>query len=212
MSKAPAKLLNALILDRCPHCGVASPNLAYFADRTTKDSEGGNERLWRFYQCSRCGGIVSAWGKIFGDLIGEMFPADVALDDAIPLKARTFLQQAVDSLHAPAGAVMLTASAVDAMLKEKGYKKGNLYPRINKAIEDHLITEEMGQWAHEIRLDANDQRHADENADLPDAANASKCVEFARSLAQFLFVLPAQVQRGLSSAQNTGTKQDTDKE
>jgi len=47
---------------------------------------------------------------------------------------------------------------------------------------------------------------------LPDAANASKCVEFARSLAQFLFVLPAQVQRGLSSAQNTGTKQDTDKE
>lgn len=107
---------------------------------------------------------------------------------------------------------MLTASAVDAMLKEKGYKDGDLYPRINKAVEDGLITEEMGQWAHEIRLDANDQRHADENADLPDAANASKCIEFARSLAQFLFVLPAQVQRGLSSAQNTGTKQDTDKE
>ena len=94
---------------------------------------------------------------------------------------------------------MLAASAVDAMLKEKGYRDGNLNGRIKKAAENHLITEEMAIWAHEIRLDANDQRHADESAPLPSEVDASKVIEFASALAQFLFVLPARVQRGRTS-------------
>ena len=51
---------------------------------------------------------------------------------------------------------MLAASAVDSMLKEKGYKDGSLYKRIEQAAGDHLITAEMASWAHEVRLDAND--------------------------------------------------------
>ena len=49
------------------------------------------------------------------------------------------------------------------MLKKKEYKKGSLYSRIDKAAEDHLITEEMAKWAHEVRLDSNEPRH---DADL----------------------------------------------
>jgi hypothetical protein len=91
---------------------------------------------------------------------------------------------------------MLTASAVDAMLKEKGYKEGSLNNRIDAAAKNHLITEEMAAWAHEIRLDANEQRHADEGATLPSGADAVKVIEFANALAQFLYVLPARVERG----------------
>jgi len=94
---------------------------------------------------------------------------------------------------------MLTASAVDAMLKEKGYKDGTLYRRIDDAAKDHLITSEMAAWAHEIRLEANDQRHADEGSSLPNAADAAKAIEFANALAQFLYVLPARVERGRKS-------------
>ncbi len=91
---------------------------------------------------------------------------------------------------------MLTASSVDAMLKEKGLKEGGLNARIDAAAKAHLITTEMAAWAHEIRLDANDQRHADESASLPSEADAAKVIEFATALAQFLFVLPARVERG----------------
>lgn len=91
---------------------------------------------------------------------------------------------------------MLTASAVDAMLKDKGYKEGTLNNRIDLAAKDNLITAEMAAWAHEIRLDANDQRHADEGASLPGTADAQKAIEFANALAQFLYVLPARVERG----------------
>ncbi|MNG17315.1 hypothetical protein D3C84_1012940 [compost metagenome] len=95
---------------------------------------------------------------------------------------------------------MLTASAVDSMLKDKGYKEGSLYKRIDKAAADHLITVEMAEWAHEVRLDANDQRHADDEGALPDEADARKSIEFTLALAQFLFVLPARVAQGRSRA------------
>ena len=91
---------------------------------------------------------------------------------------------------------MLTASSVDAMLKDKGYKDGSLNNRIDQAAVDHLVTDEMAAWAHEIRLDANDQRHADEGAALPNEADAKRVIEFANALAQFLYVLPARVARG----------------
>ena len=126
----------------------------------------------------------------------EIYPQPIKVDEEIPDRAKDFLTQAIESTHAPAGAVMLAASSVDAMLKEKGYKEGSLYNRINAAEEDHLITEEMAAWAHEVRLDANDQRHADEEVPLPSLDDANRSIEFAQALAQFLFVLPARVRRG----------------
>lgn len=91
---------------------------------------------------------------------------------------------------------MLAASSIDAMLKDKSYKDGSLHDRIQQAAGDHLITEEMAAWAHDVRLDANDQRHADDKASLPDQDDASKCIDFAKALAEFLFVLPQRVERG----------------
>jgi hypothetical protein len=61
----------------------------------------------------------------------------------------------------------------------------------------------MKLWAHEVRLDANDQRHADESAPLPSEADAKKAIEFAQALAQFLFVLPALVTRGRATPEGT---------
>ena len=94
---------------------------------------------------------------------------------------------------------MLAASAVDAMLKQRGLTEGSLYSRIEKAAEQHLITGEMTKWAHAVRLDANDQRHADEAAQLPTEADAQRSIDFAAALAEILFVLPARVERGLQT-------------
>ena len=92
---------------------------------------------------------------------------------------------------------MLAASSVDAMLKEKGYIDRSLYNRIEQAVHDNLLTSEMATWAHEVRLDANDQRHVDNNVDLPNEGDAKKVIDFATAIAEYLFVLPARIQRGL---------------
>lgn len=187
-----------LPLDRCSHCNIAKPLLdRIFGPVDSTNYAENASSAWSLYRCNTCGGLVLARSpKDVRYAITDIWPSPQSVADEIPDRAREFLNQSIASIHAPAGAVMLAASAVDAMLKAKNYKTGNLNSRINKAAEDHVITQEMAAWAHDIRLDANDQRHADEDAGLPSTADAEKVIEFAQALAQFLFVLPARVARG----------------
>jgi hypothetical protein len=51
--------------------------------------------------------------------VDGLYPSRWSLDPTIPERARVFLHEATESLHAPSGCIMLVASAVDAMLKNK---------------------------------------------------------------------------------------------
>lgn len=198
-----------LILERCPHCRVANPNIIQLTKFKTNSFDNSYLRYWAVYSCKRCGGAITAFSLNNEGFVVEMYPSEISIDDNIPEKARAFLTQAVDSLHAPSGAIMLAASAIDSMLKEKGLKEGKLYSRINKAAKNHLITESMAKWAHEVRLDANDERHADDNAELPDGKAAKKTVDFALALAEFLFIIPSKIERGIKKATEKDAKAST---
>jgi hypothetical protein len=188
-----------LKISRCPHCSVDNPNLsAKFGQFHTRADNGANTRFWQVYECARCGGIVIAYSNSQNGRVEKFYPESSKVDDTLPAKVKAYLQQAIDSTFAPAGSLMLCASAVDSMLKEKGYIDGSLYTRINKAATDHLITQDMADWAHHVRLDANDQRHADHSAELPTVGDAKKAIEFTKTLAEILFVLPTRVSRGIA--------------
>ena len=195
----PKLLASQLVLPKCPHCGVDQPNVSFLWQHE-QIAFNNQRRFWRVYSCARCAGLVTAEASGMDQDTLRIFPAPQDVSSELPERARAYLDQAICSLSAPAGAVMLAASAVDSMLKAKNLISGGLYARIDEAAKAHTITSEMAQWAHEVRLDANDQRHADDSAPLPDEAQAKKCVEFAIALGQFMFVLPARVQRGIKSA------------
>jgi hypothetical protein len=185
-----------LLLDRCPHCGTAKPLLKQVIANliTTTDYAGAVPRGWKVYACTTCGGAILAGGQGPNpNVAAEIYPAPRQVDSSVPERPRTYLTQALASVHAPSGAIMLAAASVDAMLREKAYKAGSLYTRIDQAAKDHLITTEMAEWAHEVRLDANDERHPEESRSLPGEQDALRAIEFARALAEFLFVLPARV-------------------
>ena len=195
------ELSQKLEIDRCPHCQVARPDTRLLGQHQTTNHSGAMQRKWAVYCCSSCGGLTTAWSLAFGAPVVDYFPKNTTVDEAVPERPRTYLQQAIESLHAPAGAVMLAASAIDAMLKLKSYEEGTLYERIEAAAKDHLITVEMARWAHAVRLDANGQRHADQAATLPTQDEAKITIDFVRAFAQFLFVLPAQIDNGLQQAE-----------
>lgn len=195
------KLIAQLELEKCPHCNVDKPGLHQAAGFNTSDNAGALIRHWKVYRCVRCGGVVTASSLTETGETIEVFPQAEGVSEVIPEPARSYLRQALDSRHSPAGAVMLAASAVDAMLKAKSYRKGSLFDRINAAASDHLITVGMAEWAHNVRLDANEPRHADEVAPLPAAEDAARSIEFALALAEFLFVLPSRVTRGIAEAE-----------
>ncbi len=200
----PLLLATHLTLGRCPHCNIDRPNLSYVGQFEPADLNG-MKRHWRVYVCARCAGVVVATALRWDQEVRAVFPPGRQISDDLPPRARAYLEQAFNSLGSPAGAVMLAASAVDAMLKAKGLTAGSLYTRIDEAAGQHLLTQEMSKWAHEVRLDANDQRHSDDGAPLPDQKQAEKCVEFAAALGEFMFSLPARVQRGRESeSENKG--------
>lgn len=195
--------IKALPLERCPHCKVAQPYLAAEYSFETTAHDGQRRRLWSAFVCRTCGGAVVAGTTRFGNGTAEgqieIYPSAGSVADTIPEKPRRLLEQAVSTLHAPDGAVMLAASAVDAMLKEKGLAEGSLYVRIDRACREGILTADMAAWAHQIRLDANDARHADVDAGPHTSESAGHAVEFARALAEILFVLPARVTRGIAA-------------
>ena len=63
----------------------------------------------------------------------------------------------------------------------------------------------MARWAHEVRLEANDQCHADEGATLPSGDDAKRVIDFTNALAVLLFVLPAEAQRSIQSVKESKT-------
>jgi exopolyphosphatase/pppGpp-phosphohydrolase len=172
---------------------------------------------WGLYECASCGSPALAKGPSWGkhkelELVSglgngsleilEVFPAETVVDEALPARAKLYLQQALETLHAPDAAVMVAASAVDAMLKEIGLREGSLYSRIERAKSENRITDDMARWAHQVRLDANDPRHADIDSPHHDEASARRAVDFAKALGDFLFVLPQRITRGLSAAKS----------
>jgi hypothetical protein len=132
--------------------------------------------------------------------VEQIIPTPKAAHEDIPEPARKFLQQAFETLHAPDAAAVMAGSAVDAMLKALGYTDGSLYSRIDKAVEDHVLTKGMGEWAHAVRLGSNRPRHADEENPHVAVDEARQSVEFAEALGTFLFVLAKRVERGMEEA------------
>ena len=197
---------------RCPQCGVASPllTIVYKPSVHYKDHNG-NGYYYAPVKCSKCNqqtllygyalrSETSADGLIKRMQVLESYPPIKSAADAIPSRAKNFLQQAMESTHAPDGAVMLAASSVDAMLKEVGYKEGTLFSRIQAASANGLLTDQMRDWAHEIRLSANEPRHADDNFGGSTISDAKQVIDFAEALGDYLFVLPARVKKWKSMA------------
>lgn len=209
-------------LSRCPHCRSAKPTLRLSGLMYREINPGKLEQeAWATYQCTSCYNPINflTTAQFFGEPSDQlryfqqykppllkMQPDGTDDFSDWPERARRYMEQAVDTLHAPDAAVMLAGSAVDAMLKEKELNHGSVYVRIEKAVKEHLLTREMGEWAHSVRLSANSPRHADIDAPHASAEEASASLDFTKALGLFLFVLPARVKRGKEAAEQAADK------
>jgi hypothetical protein len=208
-----------LELARCPHCSTANPTLSRKHSLIAQAAKGhfvspasGKWMQWHVYICESCAGLVAAGTVITANQINytlaepvvRLVPPVEAVSADVPAQPSRYLMQARETLSSPSASIVMSASAVDAMLKARGYTAGTLHSRIEKAEKEGVLTKDMAAWAHDIRLDANDERHADLDASAVSLEDARKCLEFAEALAELLFVLPARVKRGLTSTAPAG--------
>lgn len=187
---------------RCPHCGVGRPQFAQIQDFGIR----GN-RQWAVYCTTCCGGLLLAEGRkgmtVPNGPIETLYPSAPSAAPEIPDPARRYLQQALETLHAPDAAAVMAGSAVDAMLKHFNLIEGSVYHRIDEAVRQHILTAAMGDWAHEVRLGSNRPRHADRENPHISPQQAQQSVEFAEALGHFLFVLSSRINKGIEDARTT---------
>ena len=205
MDSTRLALGNTLPLQRCPHCGIAKPLLSTL----NLYHQASESELWDAFLCSNCKGIVLAKGHIATSESGQFyrvlgtFPSAPAVEEEVPEPARNYLEQAHRTLgDAPDAAALIASSSVDAMLKNKGFgdPKKTLNQRIEQAVADRLLTEDMGRWAHHVRFVSNNPRHADEKEPHVSPEQARIVVDFADALGEFLFVLPSRAEKAISDA------------
>jgi hypothetical protein len=107
-----------LRIARCPYCGTGRPQIALLSDLQAR----GNRR-WAIFTATCCAGVLLAQGpegRVTGDpniTIERLYPEAKRAATEIPEPARSYLQQAFETLHAPDAAAVMAGSAVDAMLK-----------------------------------------------------------------------------------------------
>ena len=111
------------------------------------------------------------------------------------LSSKPYLAQAKETLTSPSASVLMSAAAIDGMLKDKGFKDGTLHARINAAAQAGVITQAMADLAHDIRFYANNERHADEDAPTATDEDARRCFDFADAIAEMLYVPPARLKK-----------------
>ena len=185
--------------ERCPHCGVSYPSLSkvWSSGDPTPRGDGLPRQNWSAYRCTTCGGLIvvsgfpgvsDSKGEVF-----EVFPEVWSPDETIPELPSRYLSQAQQTLGSPDASVVMSGSAIDAMLKAKGLTDGSLFQRITTAVEQGVLTSDMAAWAHRVRLNSNNPRHADLSAAPTEAEEAKMSLEFAKAMADILYVLPSKM-------------------
>lgn len=184
---------------QCPHCGVSNPVMmqCWISSDPIPRADSGRPSRWGVYRCTTCGHLVSAKGSpidnVANPIVVEYFPPIWAPSETLPPRVSHYLSQARSTLANPDASVVMSASAIDAMLKDNGLKEGALYARIRQAVTAGILTNRMANWAHRVRLDANNTRHADEEIPHMSRDDAQRAFEFAEALSDFLYVLPSKM-------------------
>lgn len=189
---------NLLEIIRCPHCKIHKPMMELkWESSATFVRDYNTMIMWKIFECDNCYSPVTVkLAHMDGKYeTVELFPKDHSLHKSIPRRARQFLLDAIETVHTPSASILLCCSSIDSMFKEIGYKDGNLYSRIIKAAKEYKITESMKIWSDKIRLNANAIRHANENLAPLTIDDAKNTIEFTRSVAEFLFVIPYKVEQ-----------------
>jgi hypothetical protein len=112
----------------------------------------------------------------------------------IPDNIRNFYLQTVKSFRHQSwdASAIMSRKVIEATAKHLDPKfSGNLKQRIDNLAAQHIITESMKDWAHEIRLEANVAAHEVEEFD---EKSAKDLLNFSEPFLMYVFTLPGMLE------------------
>lgn len=181
----------------CPHCGAAPTAYVQHRDPSNVPGRGGKRR-WRLAACPACGGAaafetspntaddyIRHTPTVGADewAVGHL-EADVERDwgEAI----RVYKVQAFEA------AVVMCGRTLEAAAEKLGIEGRTLQARINKMLEQDLITSSFSDAMDYVRLIRNVGAHAGQPVS---EASAEGTMRFTQQALRLLFEVPGELQR-----------------
>lgn len=208
----------------CPHCGTQRIGFTFIGDVNLGPQKPKN--FLAFFKCNKCqGGLVVEYEHVInhGPLSPGQCPSDPAelgfsvkklypgsMPSTVPAHVNApldrYYRQASESLqggHYDASGAM-SRKVVDVstqqLLGEDSKKFGNIRDRIDALAQRGLLTPDLKDWAHQIRLGGNDAAH-DEDPYTKD--EAEDLLGFAELYLTYVYTLPGRLKARKQAHQST---------
>lgn len=198
--------MSAIAILDCPHCHTQKVSFACIGEWLTTDR---SQRA--LFRCGACGeGLIAEyWGtnslrdlagdiSLWGINLGQRWPEPASGDapEDTPATIANFFQQGTSSLASGNfdAAGMMFRKTLESTTKHLDPASANLtlLKRIDKLVEKGALTQEMGSWAHEVRLGGNEAAHEDEPFTKEEAQDLRNFIE---NFLRYAFTLPSAVRR-----------------
>ncbi len=208
-----------VLIHDCPYCGADHVGFDFVVSRPA--GLFGQDTFNTMFVCNACGRAVVAFVKTRGNPIegipGNLRnPAYIESIEVVPKSAvascpehcspdvsKAFIQAEENIFRDNPEA----AASMDRRALEIGTKliapdlaNDNLWNRIEKLAEKHLITPSLKEWAHKLRIFGNEALHDIDGVTLEEAKQAH---ELTRFMLIYLFTLPEQVRLSKEANSNT---------
>jgi hypothetical protein len=193
----------------CPYCKV----LSRFVD-TSKSVFDENKGVWSILQCIGCKGPVLAiyrWtgsyalaGNEVGVPVVEPKPARVfpesepSVHKSIPQPVAEAYKESIVCYNVGAwkGSAILCRRALQASIVDKGADvKKRLRDQIHELATRQIITQDISNWAHTIRLLGNDGAHPYNKGSLTNVTKSDldEMLRFMESYLKYVYEMPYEV-------------------
>ncbi len=203
----------ATLIMHCPHCPHCPARHSTFTIRAEVAHSQQSSHFINLATCGNCGDGILVHSKTYGtgikpsglagNLLNNKFIAVLRIDprrsnsaapEGVPSSAAQAFEEGCESWTDGrySSAVAMFRRSLEIALKQfsPDVDAWKLEKRIDKLAGLHLITQDMKDWAHEIRLVGNEALHEEE---VPTKEEAEDLMLFNEMLLTYLYTLPAKV-------------------
>ena len=150
--------------------------------------------MFEIYQCDNCEELILL---IYSDTEIHQYPTRIPkLDESIPKQVADDYIEAIRcfDVGAKKASVVMCRRALQNSVIERGAKKDKLLNQIDELFGNQIITKDIRNWAHEIRLTGNIGAHPDEDG-LNDVnhEDADELIKFMEEYLNYVYIMPAMV-------------------
>lgn len=199
------------VLNPCPYCDTKATYSAFYDPREhmSKLKEGRLYHVLAYCDNEKCGRVIllifkgvtmttdRGYEYIDTELVDQYPKRTPKSHKSIPRQVADDYIEAIKCFDIDAwkATVAMCRRALQGSVIEKGAKKERLVDQIDELYDQQIITKDIKDWAHEIRLTGNIGAHPDKDGlENVTKEDAKELIDFMEEYLNYVYIMPSKVE------------------